>query len=1098
MSRQKISQVKLNNKFEYELTGEGVRIVNGPNYFNRPLYGTNSPGMLHAGDKPYLAFDLHYAGGKAGNVLFAVLGSKKSKWLHEAAHIEFTYIPGRCRYMIKDPLLGPGSLQIDIVPLDCGDGFIVKLDATKLKSSKELMFFYGGGSGTFLFKYGGGKKQRPRAYGEPDTFDPFLYFEPKHCKKNILQVNNNIFTLKTASGTTISADTKRRKNSLPDPSPGPKTIQGAAYPSGCWHMGDAENFNHRPQSLIHSSAANHPAALFRWNARDVSVQYIIIKAGADTDIKAVVSQAEKSFIRCCRHFDKLSRTAEIRTPDPHLDMSFRAHIVALDGAYEPPFIFHGARDWRGLYLGWRSCHGFNAIGWHDRVRSNLLTHAEGQILDDPYLKGLLPSVYKGGGASYEMSQVFLDMLLYHYEWTGDLSMMKSLLPRLQLIIEAERRLYDHDNDFLYTNKLNYFITDAHWFYDGPCPEASAYMYRAYRGLVNVLKELKKPSSAYEERVSGIRKAMNDVLWLTRKGHFAQYKDAVGLKRTHEEAELSAVYHPIEFELTDMFQSYQQLQYVETHLDSCAWGDGLIYWSSNWMPAYKDGNRSHFYTSRSLASAENFNLALAYYRIRQSDVSYKLLRGGVYACYNNLYPLAMGYTATPEAKAYHSIDFTDVTSTYIRAIVEGLFGIRPNLPEREMVLEPNFPSHWNKAFLRTLDFTLEFKKQKNKLILRIDTNRKTYKKFRLAIRSEKIGAVTINGKKTEWTVEPGIGCAVLAVRSALEHETVVSVEALGKSPSVSAPKSLRGGQRFSVKPSGSRILEWHDPQNVLLSPVIRENNLLAKAADDAPGHHTFFVLVDTGNLSCWLPVNIEIKDMSPTVVSFVKPEKNTRQKTVDLSAFYTHSLNSVFQESYVGPRALNDGWDCHRPDGLPQHVVRTIPKISLRKQVDERWTVDESGFRSKLGRKISFMTEEGIRFKVSPKETKAAFISRWDTFDSRLIIPIKRSNISKIYFLTAGTTEVMQTHIENVRVSARYADGEKTILDLVNPFNYDDSIGAFGFQHTSGVPMVSLSENAHLDVYAISVDPSRITASVEAEVLSQGIIFGIAALTLELN
>ena len=1082
----------MTRRSQYTLTDDGARIVNGPSVFNRPLYGTNSPGMLHAGDKPFLAFDLHTAGGKAGNALFAVLGKRKSRWLHDAARIEFTYIPGRCRYAIQDPLLGSGTLRIDVVPLDRMDGFVVRLDSSELKSPKELMFFFGGGSGVFVYKYG---KQLARAYGEPDTFDPALDFAPAHCERNILQLGRNGFTMLTASGSSESLQATR-SDFLPDPAPGPKTIAGAASACGSWHAGNANRFRRGPQSLASSRAGNRPVALFRWHTEEALVQHVVVAAGGDCDVQKLATAGERLFRRCCRHFDRLSRTAEIQTPEADLDMSFRAHVIALDGAYEPPFVHHGAQSWRGPYLGWRGCHGFDAIGWHERVRANLLAHAEHQLQDHPYFYGLLPSVYKGKGSFFEMSQVFLDMLLYNYEWTGDLSMMKAILPRLHRVIAAENRLYDSDNDFLYTNKLNYFITDAHWFYGGPCPEASAYMYRAFRALAAVLKKLKRPCTSYEERREGIRKAMNDVLWLQRKGHFAQYKDVLGLQRIHEEAELSAIYHPIEFGVTNMFQSYQQLRYVETHMDSCRWGDGLIYWSSNWMPAHWDGDCFRCYTSRSLAPAENFNLALACYRIRQSETGYRLLRGGVYASYNSGYPLAMGYTVTTNAKAYHAVDFTDVTSTYIRAIVEGLFGVRPNLSEKEIVLEPNLPAHWDQASLRTLDLRYSYRRRKNVCALTIETKKKIRKRFRIAIRAREIVSVKINGRKSAFRTEPGIGCTIVEAKGAAGHKSTIRVATSEKAPSVAAPKRVKRGQKIRVPADGGSIRKWLDPQAVLQAGRIGKLGMTAQISDDhTSGHHTFFVLIDTGRLSCWLPVDFEIKDTREPAVSFAKPGKKSRQEPVDISSFYTHSLNSVFQETYAGPRALNEKW-AHRIDGLPSHIVRTNPLLHLRREADERWTVDESHFRSRLGNRTEFATGDGVRFRVSPAETRAAFISRWDAFDPAVAIPLGRRDISRIYILTAGTTEVMQSHIENVRLLARYEDGGQEVLDLVNPFNYDDSIGAFGYQHTAAVPMVRLSESAHLDVYSISLDASRVVTALEAEVLSQGIIFGIVAITLE--
>tara|TARA_B100001971_G_C18106828_1_gene491992 strand:+ start:350 stop:967 length:618 start_codon:yes stop_codon:yes gene_type:complete len=181
------------------------------------------------------------------------------------------------------------------------------------------------------------------------------------------------------------------------------------------------------------------------------------------------------------------------------------------------------------------------------------------------------------------------------------------------------------------------------------------------------------------------------------------------------------------------------------------------------------------------------------------------------------------------------------------------------------------------------------------------------------------------------------------------------------------------------------------------------------------------------------------------------------------------------------------------------IVRNVARgagFMLRKEHGVRWTVDETEFRAGLAGKTRFTTQEGVRFRVSPKETRAAFISRWDSFDPRLVVPLDRRGVRTVYLLTAGTTEVMQTHIENVRLLARYTEGDEVVLDLVNPSNYDDSIGTFGFQHTSRVPAVWLSRNAHLDVYALRTDPGRVLASLEAEVLSQGIIFGVVAITLE--
>ncbi len=67
--------------------------------------------------------------------------------------------------------------------------------------------------------------------------------------------------------------------------------------------------------------------------------------------------------------------------------------------------------------------------------------------------------------------------------------------------------------------------------------------------------------------------------------------------------------------------------------------------------------------------------------------------------------------------------------------------------------------------------------------------------------------------------------------------------------------------------------------------------------------------------------------------------------------------------------------------------------------------------------------------------------------------------------------------------------------MVNPYNYDDTIGSFGYYHYSENEMVELGEKTHADVISLPVDSDRELAAVELHCLSDQILFGIQAMTL---
>src|SRR5579862_2537110 len=116
----------IDRPLRYTPDGQDFVILNGTEFFNRPLYGGPTAFRVDAGDRPEFVL---YLPGRGGNLRLGLTGEDGTKWLHEADQITARYRPGTMRYEIRDALLGPaGVLRLDAIALPRTDGLIVRVE----------------------------------------------------------------------------------------------------------------------------------------------------------------------------------------------------------------------------------------------------------------------------------------------------------------------------------------------------------------------------------------------------------------------------------------------------------------------------------------------------------------------------------------------------------------------------------------------------------------------------------------------------------------------------------------------------------------------------------------------------------------------------------------------------------------------------------------------------------------------------------------------------------------------------------------------------------------------------------------------------------
>ena len=435
----------------YRPDGADFVIENGAEFFNRPLYGGNTAFRVDGGDKPEFVL---YLPGRGGNLRLAVrqvervsgaVASAKAaapnalasnqrlegkplhpaKWLHDAASIVTRYRPGSLLYEIRDPLLGPaGVLNLTALAYHQTEGLIVRLEATGLAPGLELIWAYGGING-----------QRGVRDGDIGTervpISQWFQLQPEFCKDNVLEFAANSFTLraKAASitglgppGAQLAIADATLWNDLPAllENVGSSLADGPVRPQGATLqviIGRVPLTNGSPFFLSLQRQAADGAA------EDLST-YKEVGAPADSASKQHLadkplhpSDLPRLFAETEAHFAALRTRVSVETPDPFINAAVGALNVAADAVWDEPqqAIMHGAIAWRTKLLGWRGPYALDALGWHDRARANL-TYWAGRQNTSPIPDKLPPP---DANANLARSEVALhsngDMSNSHYD-----------------------------------------------------------------------------------------------------------------------------------------------------------------------------------------------------------------------------------------------------------------------------------------------------------------------------------------------------------------------------------------------------------------------------------------------------------------------------------------------------------------------------------------------------------------------------------------------------------------------------------------------------------------------------------------------------------
>lgn len=839
----------------YRPEGTDFRIENGAEFFNRPLYGTNTAFRVDAGDRPEFSL---YLPGRGGVLRLGLKTAAGAKWLFDARTVITRYRPGSMLYEIRDPLLGVGTLHLTAMATGAGEGLVLRAEVRNTSAQVELVWAYGGASG-----------ERGRRAGDIGTealpVSQFFQLKPEHCRDNSFDIGADTFTLRSK----------------------PATIVGMASHGSQLALADATKWVSVHELLASAGKPDEfPVVLGESKLLPGRPSYLALLRATPTqtaDSHAFhVDELPTLFEAAERRRREVSEKVSVDTPDQFINAAAAALAVAADGIWdeEQGAFMHGAVAWRSKLLGWRGPYAGDALGWHERARRHLSYWAgrqntspvhTGSIPQDPTVNFARnePALHTNGDLSnshYDMNLVYIDALFRHLLWTGDLDFAREVWPVIERHLAWERRLFRRTNGPdelpLYEAYAAIWASDDLQYGGGGATHSTAYNYFHNRSAARVARLLGKDAGPYEQEAELILKAMRRDLWLADRGWFAEWKDLHGLRLTHPNAALWTFYHATDSEVPTPFEAWQMSRFVDTQLAHIpVHGAGVpagVYYTlptTSWMP--------YAWSINNVVMAEATHTSLAYWQAGRGDEAFRLFKGGLLdSMYMGLCPGNVGMTTHFDmARGEAQRDFADAVGVQSRALVEGLFGVRPDALAGELLVRPGLPSEWEHAELRHADFRFAFRRFGQTETYTFESRFTKPMRLRLqaAVLRDGVASVLVNGRPARWRVlEDTVGQPRVEIEStpASRHEVVIVWKGT-KTASAVAPAVVARDGEVRARFGAATLLEVADPQHAL-GRVAHGANFFRAAAVGMTGHRTAFAKVRQGEMVWWSPVAFEIR------------------------------------------------------------------------------------------------------------------------------------------------------------------------------------------------------------------------------------------------
>ena len=298
--------------------------------------------------------------------------------------------------------------------------------------------------------------------------------------------------------------------------------------------------------------------------------------------------------------------------------------------------------------------------------------------------------------------------------------------------------------------------------------------------------------------------MNKYLWLVGDGNFAESKDLLGLQLVHPNSGLWTFYHTVDSEVPTPQQAWQMSRWIDSNIahipirGTNVHDENLfVLPETSWMP--------YQWSLNNVVMAEAAHTALGFWQASQPETAFQLFKGELLdSMFLGLCPGNLGaMTSHDMARGEAQRDFADAIGINSRALVEGLFGVKPDALAGELKIVPGFPAKWDHANIHHPDFNFAFRRDGLTETYMVEPKFSKPMELNLqiaALRTEP--EITVNGQPAKWNwVEDLFGVRRIQIESPASEKFEVVVNWKGEIP---ARQNWAGKSRPPLRRKSRRL------------------------------------------------------------------------------------------------------------------------------------------------------------------------------------------------------------------------------------------------------------------------------------------------------
>ena len=778
-----------------------------------------------------------------------------------------------------------------------------------------------------------------------------------------------------------------------------------------------------PRSSYEASADEKGLQTITWDGEGCSYLWLL---NNEQLVVPYTEDGTKRMVREQKLLRDLTSIVEFTTPNPFINTLGANLVAAADGLWDGETWLHGCIGWRTPLAGWRAAYVADALGWNDRAISHFNAYAKSQVTNVPPIyphpsqdeaNNLARAEEKWGTQMYsngyicrypnrndkmhhyDMNLNYVDELLWHFCYDADTAYMRKMLPLLKLHLEWEKRNFDPDGDHLYDAYCCIWASDALYYNSGAVTHSSAYNYRGNLLTARIAEIIGEDPTPYRNEANAILEAMNKRLWIEDEGHWAEFQDFMGEKRLHKSAAIWSIYTPIDCGACTDEQAYRAAKWVDEYIphipvrvDVGRMNEEGGSDATKSQDGSNDVRRSLTISTSTLPKSDLLNSLKT---ISTTDwMPYDWSTNNV--AHEEVMNMVLAFFKAGMRKEGFNLLMADLLDGQYLGQCPGNFGQISYYDKARSEAYRDFGDNVGisaRAIINGL-FGVQPDALNGRCVIQPafpeDWDSVTFKTPYLTYQfiregNKDIYHITQNfTRPLQIVIKTFLGDGKVSVKEGTNDKTqTIIVEGrrmnyeLGSNATKSQDESYDVGSTSTIKTSSLPIGEILPPSSFL--------------------HQTSKYGLDS--------------------IPYAK-----KRTCVDFSAYFNANVDDIFKNEYLSPRSPYTTLEIPK-QGIGQWC---LPKRTA--------TIEDDGLRARVKDGLFDTGLNGLTFATPAMGNNIAYTSLWDNYPNSITIPLK-GKAKYANLLLAGSTNNMQSRIDNGIIVATYQDGTSDTLHLENPTNW---------------------------------------------------------------